>query len=92
VEVDNLEELFDSAHTMRSVYSHDPRNTDNAWVEVSCANFHDETGELTKRLHFKENQEHVKRIQWLMAHSGLNLFASHGDLVREACQIHNAYF
>ena len=27
-------------------YIDDPRNTDNAWMESVCVNFHDETGEL----------------------------------------------
>jgi len=34
-----------------SGYIDDPRNTDNAWIEIVVYNFHDETGEYVGLLH-----------------------------------------
>lgn len=31
-------------------YADDPRNTDNAWIETTAFNYHDEDGSLTNHL------------------------------------------
>jgi hypothetical protein len=64
---------------------------DNAWIETTCANFHDETGQLTQRLVLQAGDD-AAHVDWFMAHSGLALFASHKELLRICCQRHGAYF
>ena len=43
-----LEAIFSKGELIYKGYVDDPRNTDNAWIETQCFNFHDETGELLK--------------------------------------------
>ena len=43
-----LEKIFSVGKEIYKGYVDDPRNTDNAWMETQCFNFHDETGELLK--------------------------------------------
>lgn len=74
-----------------SIYCRDERNTDNAWVETTCVNFHDESGRLTSKLAFEPGRG-VIDVNWFMIHGGWKLFASHRHLLALVAKNHDAYF
>ena len=43
-----LEAIFSKGELIYKGYVDDPRNTDNAWMETQCYNFHDWDGTLLK--------------------------------------------
>ena len=43
-----LDNLFANGTEVYKGYSDDPRNTDNAWIETSAFNYHDEDGTILK--------------------------------------------
>lgn len=43
-----LEKIFNQGVEIYKGYVDDPRNTDNAWMETQCINFHDDSGEMLK--------------------------------------------
>lgn len=83
---EKLAKLFKKNIDIPTIYSHDVRNTDNAWVETTPIHFHDDTGSLTAGLRLRSN------AAWLMLHRGLNLFASHEVLLQLVASKHDAYF
>eukprot|EP00730_Choanoeca_flexa_P007583 TRINITY_DN12352_c1_g1_i1.p1 TRINITY_DN12352_c1_g1~~TRINITY_DN12352_c1_g1_i1.p1 ORF type:complete len:1459 (+),score=335.46 TRINITY_DN12352_c1_g1_i1:373-4377(+) len=86
-----VRELFQHAEPVCKIYSQDNRNTDNAWIETSCVNFHDESGRLTEKLQFNAGDDACD-VDWFMVHSGHDLFASHMTLLRYTARLHRAYF
>jgi hypothetical protein len=44
----DLDVIFKNGTMVYCGYVDDHRNTDNAWLETMCVNFHDETGRATK--------------------------------------------
>lgn len=46
----SVDELFATGAQMEGFIVQDSRNTDNAWIEMTTACFHDETGKLTSTL------------------------------------------
>lgn len=49
--------LFDLEQVYQG-YADDPRNTDNAWIETTAVNYHDETGMLTLNLKLQVSECH----------------------------------
>ena len=45
---EKVSKIFSKGELIYKGYVDDPRNTDNAWMETQCFNFHDETGELLR--------------------------------------------
>ena len=43
-----LDAIFSKGELVYKGYVDDPRNTDNAWMETQCFNFHDDDGRLLK--------------------------------------------
>ena len=90
-EEESLRSLFESGIIVARIYSEDGRNTDNAWIETTCVNFHDETGRHADKLRLKGGDD-AKNARWMMAHGGLDLFASHLRLLKLIVDHHGAYF
>uniref|UniRef100_UPI0031F5DB14 TRPM2 chanzyme n=1 Tax=Salpingoeca rosetta (strain ATCC 50818 / BSB-021) TaxID=946362 RepID=UPI0031F5DB14 len=88
---DSLAALFSSGTIVARIYCEDPRNTDNAWVETTCVNFHDESGRHAARLKLQGGDD-AEHARWMMVHGGLNLFASHRTLLQHVTSALNAYF
>lgn len=81
-----LLELIEKAKTvLPQIYSHDPRNTDNAWIETTAVHIHDDNN-LGIEWPLRGD------MQWLMAHKGMELFASHAALVEMAAIKKDAYW
>eukprot|EP00049_Salpingoeca_infusionum_P018811 m.358873 g.358873 ORF g.358873 m.358873 type:complete len:1618 (-) comp18327_c0_seq1:37-4890(-) len=83
-----LQELFTRRNRVeiKRIYCEDWRNTDNAWIETVCVNFHDSTGRVTSKLRVGDG------CRWMVVHSGLSLFASHTKLLELVANARNAYF
>ena len=45
-ENDKLDSFWQQGKVIYTGYVDDPRNTDNAWIETTCVNFHDTSGIL----------------------------------------------
>eukprot|EP00043_Microstomoeca_roanoka_P012869 m.125275 g.125275 ORF g.125275 m.125275 type:complete len:1533 (-) comp15614_c1_seq2:98-4696(-) len=90
-EEDAVNNLFSSGELVGRIYSSDPRNTDNAWVETFCVNFHDESGRYASRLRLQGGDD-ATHARWMMVHGGLNLFASHNKLIKLVTELHGAYY
>lgn len=83
-----VRELQNHARQFPQIYSNDPRNTDNAWVETTAAMFHDDTGAITRLIKFDSSTD----MMWLMVHRGVHLFASHSLLLEMAAESVDAFF
>eukprot|EP00056_Hartaetosiga_gracilis_P000767 m.40371 g.40371 ORF g.40371 m.40371 type:complete len:247 (-) comp10347_c0_seq4:174-914(-) len=89
--VNAIHDLFSNGKVVANIYSEDPRNTDNAWIETTCVNFHDDTGDTSNSLVLKGGDD-AKHAKWMVINSQLNLFASHKKLVRLVAEYHHAYY
>eukprot|EP00050_Salpingoeca_kvevrii_P002038 m.185860 g.185860 ORF g.185860 m.185860 type:complete len:1506 (-) comp10522_c1_seq1:295-4812(-) len=86
-----IDDLFSNGVLITQTYSNDNRNTDNAWIETTAMNFHDETGLGVGKLRLHGGDDAVK-ARWMMVHKDLKLFASHRDFMRAVAARHNAYW
>ena len=62
----------------------DPRNTDNAWVEITVVHYHDATGEATAHHAFAEGDE--AGLRWARLIPSLGLHPAHTKYILEARQ------
>ncbi|CAG0923375.1 unnamed protein product [Notodromas monacha] len=74
-------------------YVDDPRNTDNAWMETSAFNFHDDSGDIVGKLNFKPGLDTGSQdVQWRKCSSELKFYASHAQLLQKVCQLQHAHW
>ena len=85
---ENIEELkemvgkfFESGEEVYKGYVDDPRNTDNAWMETVALHFHDDSGASVGQFPLVAGDD-AKAITWMSLHAGLELYASHGEMLR----------
>lgn len=74
-----------------SGYVDDPRNTDNAWMETTACNFHDDSGNVLDALSFAAGSD-AKNVKWLDIDRNLNLYANHRDFVKTAAERLDAHW
>lgn len=77
--IEKLTLLWKNGHEIYKGYVDDPRNTDNAWMETTCVNFHDTSG-LLDDVQLKAGDD-AKTARWTTASKELKLYASHAQLV-----------
>ncbi|EGD81237.1 Nudt9 protein [Salpingoeca rosetta] len=87
----SVAQLFADGTIVDRIYGEDPRNTDNAWVETTCVNFHDESGRHAACLQLGSDDD-ARTARWMMVHGGWNLFASQRKLLQLVARHHSAYF
>lgn len=80
--MEKFKDFFSSGIEIYSGYVDDPRNTDNAWMETTAYNYHDETGTTVGALNLKAGDDAVG-VQWVDITPILNLYASHKDIVNK---------
>lgn len=68
----------------------DPRNTDNSWMETLAVNFHDETGDTFDRFKLQAGDD-AGAVKWLEICKGLELYASHSDMIHRVAVKHDAF-
>lgn len=69
----------------------DPRNTDNAWIETTAYNFHDDSGDILSGIHFEAGDD-AGNVKWLDIDQSLQLYASHRDIVSQVAKRLNAHW
>ena len=67
----------------------DPRNTDNAWMETICVNFHDEHNDIVGGFHLQGGDD-AEHATWMELNSSLKLFASHVDFLQQVSNVRNS--
>lgn len=87
-----IDEFF-TAHgkEIYSGYVDDPRNTDNAWIETTAYNFHDEIGEFLGGMHFEAGDD-AKGVCWLDIDKNMILYANHREMVGNVAAMHAAHW
>lgn len=81
----------DNGKEIYAGYVDDPRNTDNAWMETTAFNFHDENGTNVEHFRFKAGDD-AKNLKWIDINGNLNLYASHKEIVQIAVDQLNAHW
>ena len=76
---------------MYAGYVDDPRNTDNAWIETTAVNFHDETGEAFGKVKLCAGDD-AGAVAWKELQSSLQLYANHINFIRKVIELRNAAF
>lgn len=80
-----------NATEVYSGYVDDPRNTDNAWMETTACNFHDDSGNTLNALSFEAGSD-AKNVKWLDIDHNLNLYANHKTFVKTVADNLNAHW
>lgn len=83
-----LNNLFRDGVEIYKGYVDDPRNTDNAWMETTAVNFHDDTG-ITQKLKLEAGDD-AKGVKWVSVSKDMNLYASHCDFIGKVIDRLNA--
>lgn len=93
-----LEELITSSLGSAAILEiyrgllHDPRNTDNAWIETAAFNYHDESGSL-QGIHLSEPDENSNTpLHWLTVTEKCNICSEQFELLKYLAAAHSAYF
>lgn len=90
--VEEIEQFFDkNGSEIYSGYVDDPRNTDNAWIETTAYNFHDESGTILNEIKFEAGDD-AGNVKWLDVGQDLNLYANHREIVSKVAINLNAHW
>lgn len=87
----HLEKFFQSGEEIYKGYVDDPRNTDNAWMETTACNFHDEDGSTVGELDFKAGDD-AASVKWMDVDGLLRLYANHAEFLKQAAHKRNAHW
>lgn len=72
-------------------YIDDPRNTDNAWMESTAFNFHDDEGTVVGKLRLHAGDD-ARNVRWIDIDNSLKLYASHSKIIEKVAQRLGAHF
>ncbi|KAM8709541.1 hypothetical protein ACLKA7_016359 [Drosophila subpalustris] len=86
-----VEEFFKEGTHVYSGYVDDFRNTDNAWMETTALNFHDEDGTKVGQLQLEAGDD-ATNVRWTDIDANLKLHANHADIVKEVVLKRNAHW
>ncbi|XP_034480834.1 ADP-ribose pyrophosphatase, mitochondrial isoform X1 [Drosophila innubila] len=86
-----VEEFFKDGDPVYSGYVDDFRNTDNAWMETTALNFHDEDGTKVGQLQLEAGDD-ATNVRWTDIDANLKLHANHADIVKEVVLKRNAHW
>ncbi|XP_066299867.1 transient receptor potential cation channel subfamily M member-like 2 isoform X2 [Branchiostoma lanceolatum] len=86
-----LDKLFRQGKEVFKGYSDDPRNTDNAWIETTAINYHDEEGYLMQNFTLQAGDD-AGAVRWQDVDGNSPLFASHQAILKHVAGFHNAHF
>jgi len=83
----NLNEAFTGGVAVYNGYVDDIRNTDNAWMETTCVNFHDGNGKSFSK--FKLNPgDDAGQVKWTKFTPGMPLYATHSKFLEIVAAMH----
>lgn len=86
---EHLDELFQGGDEIYQGYVDDPRNTDNAWMETTVYNFHDEDDKVFGSFKLSAGDD-AGQVTWMTIDKNLKLYASHYDFVKLVVEKLNA--
>lgn len=72
-------------------YVEDPRNTDNAWIETTAVNFHDESGEILNEIALQAGDD-AQNVRWIDMDRHIKLYANHSLFIEKAVQQRNGHW
>lgn len=72
-------------------YVDDPRNTDNAWIETTAHNFHDENGVILEHMRFEAGDD-AQNVRWLDIDGNISLYANHREMIAEVVKLFDAHW
>eukprot|EP00049_Salpingoeca_infusionum_P024536 m.16216 g.16216 ORF g.16216 m.16216 type:complete len:275 (-) comp6967_c0_seq1:411-1235(-) len=79
--LDGVDKLFKNGTKIYTGYVDDPRNTDQAWMETSCYNFHDDKGDVFDKFKLAAGDD-AASVKWETITPELDLYASHNDFIK----------
>jgi ADP-ribose pyrophosphatase len=59
----------------------DPRNTDNAWVETTAVNYHDQSSNNAFQSIRLRAGDDAAAVKWVQVYKNLDLYASHSEIL-----------
>eukprot|EP00038_Savillea_parva_P005983 m.161000 g.161000 ORF g.161000 m.161000 type:complete len:437 (+) comp12017_c0_seq1:349-1659(+) len=75
-----LDDVFKQGVLVYSGYVDDIRNTDNAWIETTCVNFHDEDGSSFSKFKLAAGDD-AGEVAWTEYYDDMPLYATHTMLI-----------
>ncbi|KAJ8681276.1 hypothetical protein QAD02_017063 [Eretmocerus hayati] len=87
----HINNFFQCGQEVYNGYVDDPRNTDNAWMETTAFNFHDETGDYVGNMNLEAGDD-AKHVEWRDMSNALLLYASHKDFLTVVAEKHKAHW
>lgn len=82
-----LDKFFSCGKQVYKGYVDDPRNTDNAWIETTASNYHDESGEFTDKLILKARDD-AADVKWIDITKDMDIYETHCDIIHIVNTIH----
>jgi len=82
-----INKAFKSGVPVYSGYVDDIRNTDNAWMETTCVNFHDENGRSFSKFKLKAGDD-AGDVAWTKYYKGMPLYATHTNFLEIVSKMH----
>lgn len=90
--VEEMERFFETNPIeIYSGYVDDPRNTDNAWIETTAYNFHDDSGAVLANIKFEAGDD-AGSVKWLDVDENITLYASHKEILEKVANRLNAHW
>ena len=86
-----VDHFFSKGENVYQGYVDDIRNTDNAWIETTAQNFHDQSGEFVGHISLNAGDDAIG-VSWLDISANLNLYASHTKLLEIVANKHGAHW
>ena len=80
-----VEKFLSDGDEVYTGYVDDPRNTDNAWMETTAYNFHDDDGSKVGQFNLHAGDD-AMAVQWMDLGSNLKLYASHIHFLEEVAK------
>ncbi|XP_028966718.1 deoxyhypusine hydroxylase [Galendromus occidentalis] len=77
-----VEKFFEKGETIYEGYVDDPRNTDNAWMETTAVNYHDERGHTVGNMKLSAGSD-AGKVRWMPLSQELALYASHASFLEK---------
>jgi len=85
-----LDRVFKRGVLVYSGYVDDIRNTDNAWIETTCVNFHDESGTSFAKFKLAAGDD-AGEVAWTDYYEGMPLYATHTIFLNTVYKMRSAW-
>ncbi|GIY75872.1 ADP-ribose pyrophosphatase, mitochondrial, partial [Caerostris extrusa] len=83
-----LKEFFKDGKLVYRGYVDDPRNTDNAWIETTAINFHDESGDHTRDVAL-DARDDAADVKWVDVTRDMDIYPPHYAIIECLKNLHH---